>query len=232
MEPTLWDVEDVATLPAVRDTVVRSVSAQDVGEFCRRYHYTRSGTGAIYPWHYGLWHGLTLLGIVGYNLPPPGPRRAVFGPEQEGHIWHMGRLALADAAPRNSESRLIGGSLGLIQAEHPRVWAVLTYADTSAGHIGYVYQATNAIYTGTGGQGEVYYVDRDGRRRTCRNYRGIVTPAQAAAQGLTRGIGAPKHRYVYILGSRTQRRQRRNLLMLPVLPYPKAAPLGEEGDAA
>lgn len=219
--PSLWDIEDATDVIRVADTVVGLVATREVEEFCRRYHYTGSGTGAVYPWHYGLWHANTLLGVVAYNLPPPGPRRFVFGPEHESHVWHMGRLALADVAPRNSESRLIGGSFKLIQAEHSRVWAVLTYADTAAGHIGYVYQATNAIYTGTGGD-VASYVDRQGRCRTRHNYRGTVTAAQAIAQGLTRVEGTLKHRYVYILGNRTERRHRRGLLKLPVLPYPKA----------
>jgi len=219
---SLWDAEDAETMPAVRDMTVGAVSAADLREFALRYHYTRSG-GAIQYGRWGLWHGFTLLGVVSYNTPTQEARDAVFGREHGHRVWHMSRLVLADAAPRNSESRLIGGSLRAITSDHPDVWAVLTYAATDAGHLGYVYQATNAIYTGTGGD-PVFYVDKAGKRwgtqlSDCK----VRTAAQIAAAGWTRHVGSPKHRYVYILGSRTQRRQRMALLKLPSLPYPKAS---------
>lgn len=217
---SLWDVEDVETMPAVRDMTVGPVSTADVQEFARRYHYTGVGNNAN--WRWGLWHGPTLLGVVSYNLPTRSVCASVFGEDHLHQIWHMGRLAMAESAPRNSESRLIGGSLRAIQREYPDAWAVLTYAATDAGHIGYVYQATNAIYTGTGGD-PFFYIDADGNRRGTHLDGHGVTLERAAALGWTRQKGSPKHRYVYVLGNRAERRQRLNLLKLPRLPYPKAA---------
>jgi hypothetical protein len=217
---SLWDVEDVQVMPHVRDMTVGPVATSDVQEFARRYHYTGVGNNAN--WRWGLWHGAVLLGIVSYNLPTRRTCASVFGAEHLHRVWHMGRLALADEAPRNSESRLIGGSLRMITRQHPQVWAVLTFAATDAGHIGYVYQATNAIYTGTGGL-PAYFIDRAGMRRGTHLDGHMVTQARAAELGWTRHVGSVKHRYVYVLGSKTQRRQRMALLKLPSLPYPKAS---------
>jgi hypothetical protein len=172
-------------------------------------------------WRYGLWEGPTLLGVVSYNLPTRETCESVFGPEHFDKVWHMGRLAMADDAPRNSESRLIALSLRMIQVSHPDTWAILTYAATDRGHIGYVYQATNAIYTGTGGDSH-YFTDTAGQRRSTFLDGKGVGAARAADLGWTRSEGGPKHRYLYILGSKTQRKHRRALLKLPVLPYPKA----------
>lgn len=220
--PTLWDIEDASTVPRVRDTeVIRPATFADVTEFCRRYHYTRGGGNAYWPW--GLWHGQMLLGIVAYGLPALGVVTSVFGPEHgPNRVWHMARLAMAETAPSNSESRLIAGSLRAIPSFNPDVWGVITYAATDAGHIGYVYQATNAIYTGVGGHSD-YYVDRDGRRRASGQMDGkTVTAEWAAAQGWTKHEGGPKHRYVYVVGSPAERRRRRALVKYPSLPYPKA----------
>lgn len=217
---SLFDVENVETMPKVREMTVGPVSTSDVREFARRYHYT--GVGNNLNWRWGLWHGVVLHGVVSYNLPTRSVCSSVFGEEHLHRVWHMGRLILSDESPRNSESRLIGGSLRAIQKHHPEVWAVLTYAATDAGHLGYVYQATNALYTGHGGD-PVYYVDSQGHRRgTHLDGRG-VNAERAAEMGWTRHQGGVKHRYLYILGNRTQRRQRRDLLRLPVLPYPKEA---------
>lgn len=220
---TLWDVEHLESMPHVRDMTVGPVSRDDVQEFARRYHYTRIGNGAF--WRWGLWHGVTLLGVVGYNLPTRSVCSSLFGEEHAHRVWHMTRLAVADNAPRNSESRLIGQSLRLITQQHPGVWAVLTYAATSAGHIGYVYQATNAIYTGTGGRdgGRISaYTDHHGNRRGTHVNGRFISTADAERLGWTPHREATKHRYVYILGNRTERRLRRAMLRFPELPYPKA----------
>ncbi|MDO5504142.1 MAG: hypothetical protein Q4G67_13305 [Actinomycetia bacterium] len=214
----IWDVEDGTERAPVRDYLCSKISTRDVEEFCRRYHYT--GTGGNMSWRYGLWDGINLLGVVSYNLPTRDTCEAVFGSEHFDKVWHMDRLAMADDAPRNSESRLIGLSLKMIQAEYPNTWGVLTYAATDVGHIGYVYQATNALYTGIGGDSH-YFTDATGvRRSTYLGGRGVGS-ARAAEMGWTRHEGGGKHRYLYILGSKTQRRHRRALLRLPVLPYPK-----------
>jgi hypothetical protein len=221
--PSLWDVEDVNEdhAPAVRDMTVGPATTADVHEFCRRYHYTHSGGSAL--WRWGLWHGHTLYGVIAYNTPTLEAQSAVFGAEHAEHVWHMGRLVMPDHAPRNSESRLIAGSLTAIQRDYPNVWAVLTYAAQSAGHIGYVYQSTNAIYTGTGGS-STYILDRKGNRRSTNHNGAVMTIAEIARRGWISHPELPKHRYLYILGNRAERRQRRAMCLLPELPYPKDVP--------
>ena len=220
MTHSLFDVEDSdAASVKVRDMTVAPVSTRDVQEFARRYHYTE--TGGNMSWRWGLWHGVILHGVVAYNLPTRETCESVFGPEHFDKVWHMGRLVLSDDSPRNSESRLIAGSLRAIQSEHLNTWGVLTYAATDAGHLGYVYQATNALYTGTSGE-PYFFKDKSGVRRSTYLTGHRVTLARASEMEWSRHPCGPKHRYLYILGSKTQRRQRRALLRYPVLPYPKA----------
>lgn len=222
-DASLFDVEDVVDMPKVRDMTIGPVSTSDVQEFAARYHYT--STGGNMTWRWGLWHGVILHGVVAYNLPTRSVCASVFGEEHLDKVWHMGRLVLSEDSPKNSESRLIGGSLRAIEHDHPNVWGVLTYAATDVGHIGTVYQATNALYTGSGGDPN-FYVDQDGNRRGTHLGGHGVTAERAAAMNWTLHRGGPKHRYLYILGSKTQRRQRRTLLRYPVLDYPKAAAEG------
>lgn len=219
IQESLWDVESANTAAVkVRDMTVGPASVADVQEFASRYHYTETAGNAT--WRWGLWHGPVLHGVVSYNLPTRSVCASLFGEEHLHRVWHMGRLILSDDSPRNSESRLIGGSLRAIQREHPDVWAVLTYAATDAGHLGYVYQATNALYTGTGGD-PYYYIDSHGARRGTHLGGHAVGPERAAGMGWTRHRGGPKHRYLYILGNKRERRERLELLRLPLLPYPK-----------
>lgn len=218
LDISLWDAEE-ATAPKVREMNVGPASPADCDEFARRYHY--SGHAANQSWRYGLWHGVTLWGFAGFNLPTRETCQSVFGAEHVDKVAHLSRLALAEHAPRNSESRLIAGSLAALAQDVPRLWAVITYADILQGHIGYVYQATNALYTGVGSKGHARYVLPNGRIRG--DYEGSrqISREQARRRGWQVIEPLGKHRYVYILGTPAQRRARRKALRLPVLPYPK-----------
>ena len=221
---SLWDVDDVESFGPVSEMTVGPVEQIDVREFCRRWHYT--GYEGAANWSYGLFDGGYLVGVVAYNNPNRDAAGAVFGPEHAERVAHMGRLVCADDAPRNSESRLIAGSLRMLSSSRPHLWAVLTYGAAEMGHVGYVYQATNAIYTGMG-RAKHYYIDAAGRRREPRHPSGRagepdITPTKALLLGWTVHRSPGKHRYVYILGTPAQRRERRQLLRLPSLPYPKA----------
>lgn len=216
----LWDAENEETAPAVRDMTVGPATTKDCEEFALRYHYSTHASNQL--WRFGLWHGVTLWGIAGFNLPTRETCESLFGEEHGADkVAHLSRLALAEHAPRNSESRLLSGALAALHADAPRLWAVVTYADILQGHIGYVYQATNALYTGIGSKGVPRYVAPDGRvLGTYLNGHGMGV-REARRRGFEVIEGRGKHRYVYLLGSRAQRRARRKLLKLPVLPYPK-----------
>jgi hypothetical protein len=215
---SLFDVDDVSSFGPVREMTVGHVSVADVNEFARRWHYSHGGGSAL--WRYGLFDGFTLVGVVAYNLPSREACGVVFGPEFAASVVHMGRLVCADDAPRNTESRLIGESLKMLAKDRPDTRAVLTYAAQDQGHLGYVYQATNAIYTGVGGRYQTY-TSADGTH--------ISTKGKSSPEGRTKLLAAggavaralPRHRYVYLLGNKTERKESRRLLKLPVLPYPK-----------
>lgn len=212
--PSLFDIEDVAPdqVAKVRDLRVDRVSTKDVDEFAQRYHYSENGGSRL--WRYGLWDGLTLYGVVSYNLPTRTCCESVFGKDHgPDRIAHMGRLVCADHAPPNSESRLIAGSLPLLRIDYPTVWGVLTYADTSVGHYGTIYQATNALYTGEGGDVN-YFIDAKGQRRSAY-LSGYVTKERGESMGWVHHTGGMKHRYVYLLGSKTHRRFLHDNLRFP-----------------
>jgi len=46
---SLFDVNNVAGFGPVRDMVCAPVSAADVDEFCRRWHYTHHKGSALHP---------------------------------------------------------------------------------------------------------------------------------------------------------------------------------------
>ena len=103
---------------------------------------------------------------------------------------------------------------------------IVSFADSSMGHIGYVYQATNFYYCGLSAR----FVDP--------RVKGMEGMHHATfAHGLTNEqviekygrenvyfVERPrKHRYIYIYASKSRKKQLLKKLKYPILPYPKGA---------
>jgi hypothetical protein len=192
IEVSLWDALDVDTWCPVAEMTVTKIEPREVHEFARRWHYTNSGGSTM--WNYGIWDSATLAGVISFNTPTMETCESVFGADHWRWVTHMGRLICAETAPRNTESRLIGLSLKMLAKDRPDTRAVLTYAAHDVGHIGYVYQATNAIYTGQT-KTRPYYIDQKGKRRGDFLHGKYVDETRAAALGWgPKQKGQPKNR--------------------------------------
>lgn len=120
----------------------------------------------------------------------------VCGPERAADVYELNRLWVDKSLPCNTESEFVGWCLRQLRMEH-RHMILVSYADTKPsegakdGHIGYVYQATNWIYTGT----NVQFADK------------------VRGQKIERST---KHRYVFFLHTAD-----RKFLRWETVPYPK-----------
>jgi hypothetical protein len=87
---------------------------------------------------------------------------------------------------------------------------VVAFSDPTAGEIGTVYQASNWIYCGLTAV-RPDYIDAAGNRMM----------GHFKTDGLTRTKRTRKRRYVYLLGSKAERKLYRKLLRWPVRQYQK-----------
>lgn len=102
---------------------------------------------------------------------------------------------------------------------------IVSYADTDQGHIGYIYQATNWVYTGlckTPPMIEIGGVRKNfrsviGADRLATNINGLKEKFDNVTVCETAG----KHRYIYFIGTKKQKKELRAALKYSVLPYPK-----------
>ena len=89
---------------------------------------------------------------------------------------------------------------------------VVSYADTAWGHVGYVYQATNWLYTGMSAKRTDTY-QPDGLHPRAYNKNNHSNLKQTRS---------PKHRYVYLVGDKRKRKEMLKELNYPVIKeYPK-----------
>ena len=194
---------------------VERIACNAAKDFIRANHYSRGCHNGPSPC-YGLFDTDDLIGCLMVATPcSENVRRSVFGDEHKATVRELHRLAIIDDTPKNTESWFISRCLKLIRDERPDLWALVSFADTTQGHNGGIYRATNALHCGMTAPTR-FYLDSEGRLRHPRQNGVNITLAHAADRGWEAVKRQAKHRFVFILGNRAQKRERRKLLRLEV----------------
>lgn len=186
---------------------VREIERDDAIPFLMKVHYARSVPQLMHC--YGLFIDNILCGVVTYGIPAsPTLCRGIAGDDEFYNVLELNRLVICDPTPNNA-SFLVGHSLRLL----PRHRYVVSYADLEAwGHVGYIYQATNFLYTGLSAS----------RTDVASNGKHSRTAFKKGEDHTQRQPRSRKHRYIYICSSsKKEKREMMAKLRYPILPYPK-----------
>lgn len=153
---------------------------------------------------FGLYEQNQLVGVVTYGIPAsPSLCMGICGKEWADKVLELNRLCLQDNN-KNQSSFLVSNSIKML----PKPTIVVSYADAGQGHIGYVYQATNFLFTGATKE-RTDMGGRDGKHSRHNKDPNI------------RVFRSSKYRYIYFHGDKKQKKLMRDLLKYDVLPYPK-----------
>jgi len=152
-----------------------------------------------------------IVGVVTFGLPPAPTEQLKW---KEFNFLELNRLCLLKRLEKNVLSFFVSKSLSLL----PKDSVIISYADIDHNHHGYIYQATNWIYTGIGAIGVKSYVMKNGQTRHSRHEHLIDHNKVVEVK---KSIG--KHRYFYFLGDRRRKRYFLKKLQerYEILPYPK-----------
>jgi hypothetical protein len=155
---------------------------------------------------YGLYHYDELVGMVSYGTPAsPFLCKGICGEEHKHNVIELNRLVLKDNLP-NQASFLVSRSLKLL----PKPKVVVSYADTAQDHAGIIYQACNFLFTGTT-KARTDIAGKEGKHS--RHHLG---------DRQNRINRSAKHRYVYFIGSKKDKKTLRNALRYTIEDnYPK-----------
>jgi hypothetical protein len=199
---------------------VDKVPTSEGKEFVKKHHYSHGIHNG--PMTYGLYRDMELIGVCAFANPcSEAVCASVFGLEHKRSVTELHRLVIIDDTPKNTESWFIVRALKMLKRDRPQYNAVLSFADATEGHLGVIYQATNAIYTGTSGKA-TFYLDQTGRLRHPRQNGKNITRQEAELRGWKPVKREGKHRYLYVLGNGSKHKKGLlNQLQLPSLPYPK-----------
>ena len=165
-------------------------------------HYAKRLPSISYA--FGLFDDGMLVGVCTYGSPAsPSLCVGVCGEQYRDKVLELNRLVIDTDEP-NGASILISRSLKLL----PKPSIVVSYADTAQGHVGYVYQANNFMYTGATAE----RTDMGGEEG--KHSRHAKDPS-------IRVFRSSKHRYIIFTGSKSQKRVLRNELNYGIEEYPK-----------
>jgi hypothetical protein len=181
------------------DCVVKKIPKRAAEPLVAEYHYTGGMGNAPIP--VGLTHQPSneLLGVVVFHAPiSEHVRASIFGEGNEDKVIELHRMAIRPIAPHNTGSWLISRALDVLEVHKPHYKAVVSFADTTEGHDGTVYQAANADYYGMSGKA-IYYEDSEGVLRAPRQNGENISKSDAKKSGWSIVERDAKHRYVFWL---------------------------------
>lgn len=202
--------------------IVSIISRSDCLPFLLGIHYARRVPSVSFA--FGLFVDDRLEGVVTYGTPASAPlRRGVCGDQFKTNVIELNRLCLM-SNERNHASFLVSRSLKMLDGDK----VIVSFADTSQGHVGYVYQATNFLYCGLSAKRtdwKVKGMEHLHGQTIADEFRGVKNRAEAMRQKYGDNFYlAPrsrKHRYVTFVGSKKFKRAAKNALKYPTLNYPK-----------
>lgn len=198
---------------------VKSINSFECKEWLLYKHYAKAVPNIMYS--FGLLENKILQGICCYGTPANNNNNNLDKYKQ----IELVRLCINDNLEKNVLSFFVSKTFNLL----PKPLSLISYADEGQSHNGYIYQATNWIYTGKGG-GVDFYLTKDNKQihsRIMSDYR-LKYPNKTRKEiaemlNWTKVKGTYKHRYFYFIGTKFEKKDWKNKLLKKYknMPYPK-----------
>ena len=182
---------------------IREIKYNDTKDFILNKHYAQRMPSISFA--YGLFNSDYMVGVLTIGKPASNSLcRGVCGAENAHKVYELNRLITEDNLPKNTLSFFVGGVLKKLKDEN---LVIVSYADTGAGHNGYIYQATNFIYTGKTKQRTDKYTEGNKHSRHYTNENNHL-----------RKVRTSKHRYIYFTNNK---KEWLKVLKYPIMDFPK-----------
>jgi len=186
---------------------IKTISYQEAKEFLLPRHY--SGRMPSVSYAFGWYIDGDIVAVCTFGKPASNSLCVgICGKEWSPNVYELNRLCRIDELEENI-SQFVSACLRRLKSED---LIVVSYADSSMGHHGYVYQASNFLYTG------------ETKRRTDKWTPGGKHSRHYSndEQGKFRKVRSAKHRYVYFCTkNRYMKKKWKELLSYEIQDYPK-----------
>jgi hypothetical protein len=202
---------------------VKSIDSYLCREWLLKKHYLKRKTSFTYS--FGLYKENILVGVLTFgNAIPLTMKKSLFGQEYMDLVYELNRLCTNDDLDKNTNSFFISQAFKLL----PKPMVIVSYADKSVGHTGYIYQATNFMYTGES------HTQLDWKLKGYEHLHSRTLMDEFAFQpdrvkklkekhgdNLYQVKREPKYRYVYVLADKREKNEILSKKNFKIQPYPK-----------
>lgn len=198
---------------------IRSIDYQDCKEWFLKKHYAKRMPPVDFC--FGLYDKGKLVGVCSFGTPASTAVRDII---KSFKLYELNRLVIDENMGKNTLSYFVSQCLKIM----PKPSVIVSYADTSQNHHGYIYQATNWAYTGL----SLKFMDYMVKGMEHLNGATIFDMSRGQenrAQWLRDKYGnklymkerARKHRYFYFVGDKRDVKKMKKELPYEFQPYPK-----------
>jgi len=189
------------------DYSVKPIESYETYDWLKHKHYAKRIPSISYS--FGLFDlNNILVGVLTIGKPAsPSLCDGICGKENSEFVYELNRVCFNDNLGKNIGSFFISNSIKFL----PSI-ILVSYADLMFNHNGYIYQASNWIYTGqTKERTDIGFENGKHSRHYDKNID----------YSLNRKFRSSKHRYVFFIGSKYQKKKWLDKLNYKILPYPK-----------
>lgn len=192
---------------------VKPIQSYECAEWLLKKHYAKRLCSISYS--FGLFNlDNILIGICTFGSPPSRSLCiGVCGIENAHKVNELNRLCVNDGLEKNVLSFFVSNCLKQL----PNDLIIVSYADTSQGHNGYIYQATNWIYTGLSEK----RTERYDLNNPNKHSKSVVENKNNNYKELAVRNRPQKHRYIFFTGTKTQVKKLKSQLKYAKKYYPK-----------
>ena len=193
---------------------IRKILAKECYPFLKKIHYAKRIPMICHS--FGLFNNEKnlLVGVITFGLPPC-PKEDERWRSENFNFLELNRLCVIKKLEKNVLSYFVMNSIKLL----PDKTALISYADQNQNHSGYIYQATNWIYTGIGAIGTKNVIMKDGSIMHQRTLPSINKFLISHFEKNEKG----KHRYFLFKGNKRDRKEFMRILTkrYKIKEYPK-----------
>jgi hypothetical protein len=185
---------------------MKRIEYKEAVDFLLPRHY--SGRKPSITYAFGYFENDVLKAVCTFGKPASNSLCiGVCGAEYTSQVYELNRLCV-DGEIQIQLSKFVSFCLNELKKED---LIIVSYADSQMNHNGYIYQATNWIYTGqTKARTDKYVEDgKHSRHYDKENKNGL------------RKFRSSKHRYIYFCTNKTKKKKYLKNLKYPICDYPK-----------
>ena len=224
---------------------VREISKNVARDFIETHHYTHKFSSTIYA--LGVFYvedtehmffagaNEKLIGCMTYGHPVSNRTvDSITDGLELDEVLELTRLVCLDGYGKNLESFVIAQSFDWMKKNDPKVKVLVSYADPEQAHTGGIYRATNWLYQGCGysklmpdysiriNENDLWTHSRTVGARW--GNKSVENLAKSIGQTFYRKEETAKHRYIYFLVGKKEKKRMMKNLKIPVFSYNEIKP--------